>query len=135
MAEAQLMALPPRIHDGFLPGRHAITGYGRGGFRFADMSHQGSILVLPGGIHAVTAPEPFHHADALYEKVFEAAAEIDILIIGAGLIPFPIPEPLRWRFRDASIRADSMLTSSACSTYNVLLEEGRRVSALLVAVG
>jgi uncharacterized protein len=129
------MTLPPRIHDGFLPGRHSIAGYGQGGFRFGDMSHQGSILVLPEGIHAVAATEPFRFRDELFTKVFEAAADIDILIIGAGSIPFPIPEALRWRFRDAAIRADSMVTSSACSTYNVLLDEGRRVAALLVAVG
>ena len=34
------------VHDGFVPGRFAIDAYGRGGFRFADMSHRGSILAL-----------------------------------------------------------------------------------------
>ena len=28
-----------------------IDAYGNGGFRFAGMSHQGSILCLPSGIH------------------------------------------------------------------------------------
>lgn len=39
--------------QGFVPGRHKIDEYGGGGFRFADMSHKGSILALPSGVHAV----------------------------------------------------------------------------------
>ena len=37
--------------DGFVPGAHPIDAYGAGGFRFAGMSHRGSILALPSGIH------------------------------------------------------------------------------------
>jgi uncharacterized protein len=128
------MTLAPRLHDGFLPGRHAIDGYGQGGFRFGEISHKGSIIVLPSGIYAFDAPDPFHHTEALYASVFAEAASIDILLIGAGMIPFPVPDTLRWRFRDAGISADAMTTAAACSTFNVLFAEGRRVAALLVAV-
>ena len=34
------------------PGRAAIDAYGNGGFRFAGMSHRGSILCLPSGVYA-----------------------------------------------------------------------------------
>ena len=34
------------------PGRAPIDAYGNGGFRFAEMSHRGSILCLPSGIYA-----------------------------------------------------------------------------------
>ena len=34
------------------PGRAPIDSYGNGGFRFAQMSHKGSILCLPSGIYA-----------------------------------------------------------------------------------
>ena len=44
-------AEPPAL-AGFVPGRHALDAYGKGGFRFAGMSHKGSILVLPTGIQA-----------------------------------------------------------------------------------
>jgi uncharacterized protein len=33
--------------DGFVPGRHQLDAFGAGGFRFADMSHRGSILATP----------------------------------------------------------------------------------------
>ena len=35
-----------RLYDGFLPGRFPFDAYGNGGFRFADMSHRGSLLAL-----------------------------------------------------------------------------------------
>jgi uncharacterized protein len=60
--------------EGYVPGRYKIDDYGNGGFRFADMSHRGSILALPTGVRA------------------------------------------------------------AVRTYNLLIDEGRRVGALLIAV-
>ena len=39
------------IRDAHYPGRAPIEAYGNGGFRFAGMSHRGSILCLPSGIY------------------------------------------------------------------------------------
>jgi uncharacterized protein len=122
------------IYDGFLPGRHAIEGIGQGGFRFGGMSHQGALLMLPSGVHIWTPPEPFRHDAALYAQVLVEATDIDILLIGAGAIPWPLPTALREALREAGISADVMTTSSAASTFNVLLSEGRRVAAALVAI-
>jgi uncharacterized protein len=121
-------------YDGFLPGRHPIMGFGQGGFRFSDMSHQGPILALPSGIRRWQPPEPFRHDEAIYAAVLAEAGDIDILLIGAGGMPIPLPAQLKWRFRECGIAADVMTTASATSTYNVLLDEKRRVAAALVAV-
>jgi uncharacterized protein len=123
-----------QIYDGFLPGRHAIEGIGQGGFRFGGMSHQGALLILPSGVHIWSPPEPFKHSLVLYAQVLAEATDIDILLIGAGTIPWPLPTALREALREAGISADVMTTSSAASTFNVLLSEGRRVAAALVAV-
>jgi uncharacterized protein len=123
-----------RIHDGFLPGGHAITGFGQGGFRFGEMSHQGSILALPSGIRRWEPTSPFAHLEADYADVLAEADAIDVLLIGAGLAPWPMPDVLRQRFRDLRIAVEIMTTASAASTYNLLLEERRRVAAALVAV-
>jgi uncharacterized protein len=122
------------LYDGFLPGRHAIAGFGQGGFRFGEMSHQGSILALPSGIRRWEPPKPFRHDEALYDAVLAEADATDMLLIGTGATPVPPPAPLRQRFRDSGIAIDVMTTGSAASTYNVLLAEGRRVAAALVAV-
>ena len=41
-----------------LPGRYAIDAFGAGGFRFGDMSHRGSLLILPSGMWAWPVGEP-----------------------------------------------------------------------------
>jgi uncharacterized protein len=128
------MVSPAPLYDGFLPGRHGVSAFGQGGFRFAGISHQGSIMALPSGIHAFEAPVPFSHSVELYARVLAEAAEIDLLLIGTGLMPVALPETLRWRLRDARISADVMTTASACSTFAVLLGEGRRAAAVLAAV-
>jgi uncharacterized protein len=123
-----------KLHDGFLPGVHPIEGFGQFGFRFADISHQGSILALPSGIRLWAAQAPFQHDLKLYADIFLEALPIDILLIGTGPLPIPMPEKLRLHFREQGISVDTMTTSSAASTYNVLLQERRRVAAALVAV-
>jgi uncharacterized protein len=128
------MALPPRQYDGFLPGRHPVTGFGQHGFRFAEMSHTGSILILPSGVYRWEPPVPFRHDEALYGAVFAEASTIDVFLVGSGTVPLPMPETLRWLFRDRRMSVDVMTTGAAASTFNVLLSENRRVAAALVAV-
>lgn len=128
-----MTAPPGRKYDGFLPGRHTIEAYGRGGFRFADISHQGSILALPSGIHAWAAQGP-PFAEADFAQVFAEAEAIDLLFIGCGLAPAPVAPALRVRLNEARISAECLSTAAAARTFNVLLAEGRRVAAALLAV-
>src|SRR4051795_888558 len=119
--------------DRHLPQAAAIEAYGKGGFRFADMSHRGSILCLPSGIWAwpVTAPgEITEHplARAL------ASRDMDLFPIGSGKMPWMMPDSLRWRFREARIGVEVMPTPPAVRTYNILFGERRRVGAALIAV-
>lgn len=122
------------IREAHFPGRAPIDAYGEGGFRFADMSHKGSLLCLPSGIHGwqQQAGEPLDR-QAL-EKVFAEAARIEILLVGTGTELKRLPQELRDALRRAGITADSMSTGAAVRTYNVLLAEDRAVAAALVAV-
>lgn len=120
---------------GFVPGFHVIDAYGNGGFRFADMSHRGSILLLPTGVHALDLAEGdvigLPHVQALLD---EPRGAVDLLLIGSGRGLVPVPESLRWIFRERGIGVEAMPTGAAARTYNVLTGERRRVAALLVAV-
>ena len=123
-----------RFGQGFVPGRHQIDSYGQGGFRFAGMSHKGSILALPSGIVAWSVASA-HELNA--EDLREALAEtpkIDFLLVGTGLDILPLPEALRLPFREAGISIDGMQTGAAARTYNILVAENRRVGAALIAV-
>ena len=119
---------------GFLPGRHAIEAYGRGGFRFAGMSHRGSILILPSGIHAwpVTDAKAITAADL--RPFLREEPPVEFVLIGTGPGIVPLPDRLKMPFREAAISVDAMQTGAAARTYNVLLAEERRVAAALIAV-
>jgi uncharacterized protein len=120
--------------DGFVPGRHLIDSYGNGGFRFGDMSHRGSILALPGGVHK-WAPEMM--ADLSLASLAPLMAEsghVDFLIIGTGTDIAFIPRDLREALKAKGIVIEGMATPAAARTYNVLVAEARRVAAALIAV-
>jgi uncharacterized protein len=117
-----------------LPRPAPIDAHGGGGFRFADMSHRGSLLCLPDGIWPWPITAPTALTDATLELVFARADALDFFILGAGDAPWLMPEPLRLRFREAHISVDAMTTGPAVRTYNVMLLEGRRVGAGLIAI-
>jgi uncharacterized protein len=114
------------------PGRAPIEAYGNGGFRFAQMSHRGSLLCLPSGIYGWDAPAAIDEESLA--RVFAEAAAIEILILGTGRELVPVPKPLRARLRDARIVPEPMSTGAAVRTFNLLLAEDRAVAAALVAV-
>ena len=118
-----------------LPELAPIDSYGNGGFRFADMSHRGSLLCLPAGMWAWAVRSPAEIDEAAFAPVFEVAQDFDILIIGTGASPWPLPASLRTKLRDAGVTGlEVQTTGPAVRTYNILLGERRRVAAALVAV-
>jgi uncharacterized protein len=122
-------------YSGFVPGSHAIEGYGKGGFLFANMSHRGSILALPSGVHA-WAPHSANEIDeaSLAALFAEPSGAVDLLLIGAGARLAPISKQIRAALKRAGVGLELMSTGAATSTYNLLREEKRRVAAGLIAV-
>jgi uncharacterized protein len=118
----------------FLPQVVPIDSYGSGGFRFGEMSHRGSLLCLPSGMHAWPLTSAAEFSAEAFEPVLAEASGIEILLIGTGVDIVFFPEALRWRFRDLRIGVDVMPTGAAARTWNVLLAEDRRVAAALIAV-
>lgn len=120
--------------QGYVPGRHKIDDYGNGGFRFADMSHRGSILAMPTGVRAIAASSWNEIDRATVDLALAEAGDIDLFIVGTGKDLMPLASALRARLRDAGVGCESMSTGAAVRTYNMLVDEGRRVVALLIAV-
>jgi uncharacterized protein len=114
------------------PGRAPVDAYGNGGFRFAGMSHRGSILCLPSGIYG-WEPEGRLDRETL-AKVFDEADGIEVLLIGAGREMIPLSPELAVALRERGIVSDAMSTGAAVRTFNVLLAEDRAVAAALIAV-
>ncbi|RWB26309.1 MAG: hypothetical protein EOQ42_30350 [Mesorhizobium sp.] len=122
------------IREAHFPGRAPIDAYGNGGFRFADMSHRGSLLCLPSGIYGWEPADPLALTAADFAKLLNEADKVEILLVGAGKDLKPLPAALRTALKAAGIAADSMSTGAAVRTYNVLLAENRAVAAALIAV-
>ena len=122
------------IRAAHFPGRAPIDAYGNGGFRFADMSHIGSILCLPSGIHGWEPKDSAALGIEDIERILAEAGDIEVLLFGMGNDLRPIPKPIKEVLRERRIASDPMSTGAAVRTYNVLLAEERRVAAALIAV-
>ncbi len=111
-----------------------IEAYGNGGFRFAGMSHKGSLLCLPSGIHGWSVAGPDEITLEALGQVLAELAPPAFLLLGTGRTQVFPPLAVRRAFLDARIGLDPMDTGAAARTYNVLLAERRPVAAALVAV-
>ena len=128
------MAKGIEIREAHFPGRAPIDAYGNGGFRFADMSHRGSILCLPSGIHGWDKQEGTPLTLADLQRVLDEAGEIEVLLVGTGQEIRPLSAEIKAALTERKVRSDPMSTGAAVRTFNVMLAESRAVAAALVAV-
>lgn len=122
-----------QIREAHFPGRAPIEAYGNGGFRFADMSHRGSIICVPSGIYGITPQSPVPTM-ADIERVLQEADKIEVFLVGTGDNLLRMPQDILAVLRQKHISTDTMSTGAAVRTYNVLLAEDRAVAALFYAV-
>jgi len=115
------------------PYQAPIDAYGNGGFRFAEMSHKGSLLCLPDGMHGWRVLEGEVLDVGHFARVLASLRPPGFLLLGTGGTQvFPSPE-VRAAFASAGLGLEIMSTGSACRTYNVLLAEHRTFAAALIA--
>jgi uncharacterized protein len=126
--------LAATLNEPHLPHPATIEAYGNGGFRFAGMSHRGSLLCLPDGIWAWPVARPEDITETTLEPVFARSGDIALFLIGSGREPWAMPDALRLRFHALKLNVEVTRTGTAVSTYNILFGEGRRVAAGLIAV-
>jgi uncharacterized protein len=132
---------PPHVPDlraaavKFLPQRAPIEQFGAGGFRFADMSHQGGLMVLPSGMRACPVTDVSQLTVADLAGFVEERDGIDFVVIATGDTMMRLPRPVEELFRGQGLSREVMATSPAVHVYNVVVGEGRRVAALLLPTG
>lgn len=120
--------------QGHYPYQAGIDAYGDGGFRFAEMSHRGSLICLPTGMYAWDVEVAGAITLESLSRVLEQAAEIDVLLIGTGSDIAAIAPDIRSAFREKGVIVEAIATGGAVRTYNVLLSEDRAVAAALISV-
>jgi uncharacterized protein len=117
-------------------GRQIVESYGSGGFKVSGKSYAGAIVVFPDRTVGWNIASVSVITSESLSGVSEAgrAGSVDILLIGCGARMAPIPSTIRQGLRTDGIVVEAMDTGAACRTYNVLMSEGRRVAAALIAV-
>jgi len=78
-------------------------------------------------------PKPWKDWTRDHFRIFDVVVpKPEILLLGTGKSVAQLPPALRNHLNQAGIKVDVMDTWNACSTYNLLAEEGRRVAAALL---
>ncbi|HXZ97440.1 MAG TPA: Mth938-like domain-containing protein [Burkholderiales bacterium] len=119
-----------KLHLAAATTENRFTGYGRGYVMVNNVRHEKNIVVLPERVMQwnVTAFETLSTQD--FEDLANLAPEIVLLGTGSSL-RFPHPA-LSQALASARIGLEVMNTPAACRTYNILMEEGRKVAAALL---
>jgi uncharacterized protein len=111
---------------------NTVTAYGPGWIEINAQRFEGSVLVMPEGeilswqvdtLDSLTAPD--------LQGLLQYSPELVLLGTGARQ-RFPHPR-LSAALTAAGVGFDVMDTQAACRTYNILMSEGRRVLAALLA--
>ena len=115
-------------------GQPLIEAYGDFGFRLEGQRFEGSILLTPVGLYPWAVKSL---AEATVENLASAISckdRFDILLFGAGTSFARLPREIAEALEDEDISFDVMDSPAAARTYNLLMDEGRRVAAAIIAV-
>ena len=115
-------------------GRHVITAHDATWVQVNQTRYEGSLVVLP---HALIQDWGIEQPDTLTAAALDPILTHtpEIILLGTGpVLKFPPRDILRL-FRDRGIGLEVMDTPAACRTYNVIMNEGRRVAAALMLPG
>src|SRR5262245_30456959 len=117
-------------------GKQIVEAYGDGGFRVSGKRVEGSIIVFPDSVMAWPVGAPAEVSAEVLTSVGTAgrAGTVELLLIGTGARMTMVDRALRQTLRADGVVIETMDTGAACRTYNVLMAEGRRVAAALIAV-
>jgi uncharacterized protein len=115
-----------------LPGDHYfIRSHDDNGIRIGDTVYSQSLIVS--AEHLICPWEPVD-IDDLQDKHFLPILELkpEILLLGTGTKQRFLPPKMQVSLYENGMGVEVMTTKAACSTFNVLVSEGRKVVAALM---
>ena len=113
------------------PTANVVTGSGPGWVRIGTDEYRDNVVVTADGVEPGFAPGGF---DGLEPNDFAALlrSSPEIVLLGTGAAQrFPRPAVVA-PLIDANVGLEVMDTRAACRTYNILVAEGRSVTAALI---
>lgn len=119
--------------DAGAAGQNFIHGYAAGQVSINQQVYRRSLLVAPNRPIADWPPQTFPDLAAEhFEQIRQLAPEVVVLGTGSRL-QFPRLADTRALIQ-ANIGLEVMDTGAACRTYNLLMQDGRRVVAALLMI-
>lgn len=109
----------------------SVQAYGEGWIQVRNQRHEGSLLLTHSG---TVTPWSCQRFEDLVAADFQQLLTHDpeLVVFGSGTkLRFPHPS-LYAALVTAGIGLETMGTGAACRTYNILVQEGRRVVAVLL---
>lgn len=110
-----------------------IRRYGPGFVVVNDETVTASVVVTPEGLHANWPPQSFGELTAEHCAIL-AAHQADVILLGTGGQQRLPGRAVMECLAASGAGFEIMSTAAACRTYNVLLNEGRRVVAGLLMI-
>ncbi len=111
-----------------------IETYGAGGFQISGEKFPTSIFLTTDNVTELNIPAIENFTEEVFSKIESEIASTEILLVGFGTKSEFLNSSVEKIIRAKKISIEYMNTGAACRTYNVLLSEGRNVSAILIAV-
>lgn len=109
---------------------YQIRSYKPGSFQVNEEIYHSSLIISANNLIADSLPESFQElTPSLCQKII--ALKPNILLLGTGVSQHFLPIDLQQLFLNANIGVETMSTSAACRTFQVLSSEGRNVVAAL----
>jgi uncharacterized protein len=113
------------------PTGNIVTGSGPGWVRVGNDEYRDNIVVRADSVERGFAPAGFDELTAAdFAALLRSTPEIVLLGTGATQ-RFP-PPAVTAPLHDARVGLEVMDTRAACRTYNILVAEGRAVTAALI---
>ena len=109
---------------------HLISHYDQYSFTINQQIISQSLLLTQSNITLWSVSQPYDLNTKNIEPWFQSQPEI--ILLGTGQTFTPAPIEVIEACRAQNIGFDIMSTPSACRSYNILAEEGRRVLAALI---
>ncbi|HET7369762.1 MAG TPA: Mth938-like domain-containing protein [Gammaproteobacteria bacterium] len=110
-----------------------IRRYGDGFIVVNEATIETSVILTPTTFDTNWPPESFDELTAAHMEML-LATEPDLVLLGTGRVQrFPKPEIMAPLYQ-GGVGVEVMQTAAACRTFNILLNEGRKVAAALLMI-
>ena len=120
-----------KLHPASFAHQYIFTGYGDGHISINQIRYEKNLIVMP---DRLIEDWPVMSVSQLEVRHFEMLTPYkpEIIILGTGTThKFPSQSVLS-QITKMGIGIEVMDTKACCRTYNILVEEGRRVAATLL---